>query len=72
MSSMSLGKQLFIKDYLPETLKAIQSINESTKAHTRKSVQMMALAGNLASELLVVDTHMKHNAFGKTFRYVDC
>ncbi len=51
MSSMSLGKQLIVKHYLPETLTAIQSLNETTEIHARKSVQMMALAGNLVSQL---------------------
>ena len=72
MSLMFLGKQLIIKHYLPETLKTIQSVNETTEIHARKSVQMMALAGNLASQLSkVVDTQMKQYHFGKTFRYVD-
>lgn len=51
VSSMFLGKQLVIKHYLPETLKVIQSVNETTEIHARKSVQMIALAGNLASQL---------------------
>ena len=68
MSPVFLGRQLVIKYYLPETLEAIQSLKETPEIHARKSVQMMALAGNLSSQRRKsLYTQIKKDTFGTTF-----
>ena len=60
-----------IKRYLPNTIDVIEQLGQSTEAHTRKVVQMHALAKNFTDSFCMKVKSACNNEFGKVPAYCE-
>ena len=66
------GKSYIVKRILPKTVELIEAVNKTEEDHSRKSVQMQALARNFTEQIAAkIEKDGNQDAFGNPLTFVE-